>query len=436
MMKPDYECEGFKEAINVLKAKGFKKTKIPDKIHFVWIGDLYYSDMSYIKVWGDFNKDKHLFLWSDPSSSDINDFQQALKLFCDVLPGENDILRVRNEAFNYIWPKIKEGETFNDAACQFLNEINHGYGELRGGGKDISDDINVMDIQELFVNEFVIYKKFYYYELVLRGNFACASDFVRLLILYKYGGIYIDIDTLPYIDNVYQKTNNLLNKHDIRHDESVYLAKTHAFLCVFNYINEDVMGLNKYLKRVGGIDAAEVGEICEAMISDLDSGNRSQIAALGDVFVYDNLISISTVKFIHGVFFNNIIASAPGSRLLKNLLKRVEFNFRYIESNKGIFGGDPKVSYSKDKHTAFSFLLNYRHDVISKDEFVTLYLSGPMLISNTIYRVICGLTGLHRILSIENLARLMQSEALGIGFQKQTLDTPLGISSAWRNNNE
>ncbi len=424
----------FNEAINIIRAKGFKKVKVPDNIHFVWIGDLKSSNMSYVKVWGDINKDKSLFLWLDASSSFVNLFQQSLRSYCNA--NGKDIFNLRNEAFDYIWPKINDGDTFNDAASEFLDIKNHEYVERGDSNKQAYESINIMNIQELFSTEFIRYKKFYYYELILRGNLACASDFVRLLILCRYGGVYIDIDTLPYIDNIYQKTNALLGKLGIRHDEHVYLAKSHAFLCEFKYTNDSLMDCKTYLNRIESINGIEINYILDAIISDLNNAEHSQLSVLGDTYVYDNLISISTVEFINGVFFNNIIASSPDSRFLKNLLKRVAFNFHYIEKNKNIFNDNPLMSSSVDSRSVFNFLLNYRRDVFSENEFVTFYLAGPKLISNTVYRVICGLTGLHRVLSTDNLARLMQNGEIGIGFQKQTLDTPLGTKSAWRNRNE
>ncbi|MDT3253213.1 TcdA/TcdB catalytic glycosyltransferase domain-containing protein [Serratia sp. root2] len=432
-----YEDVSLKQAIDIIKNKNFKRIKVPDNIHFVWIGDLYCADISYIKVWSDINKDKSLFLWIDSSSSFIKWFQRALKSYCDSDSGKKDILKLQNDAFKYIWHKIKNGVGFNDAAHEFLKNINiEDVGCDSYSNKEISDRIKIMDIQELFDVEFSEYKKFYYYELILRGNLACASDVIRILILYKYGGVYIDIDTLPYLESIYQKTNALLDKLDIRHDENVYLAKSHAFLCKFNYENEALMNFNDYLKKIKYVSDVDISDISDALISDINNSEVHQLPALGDIYVYDGLISISTVAFIGGVFFNNIIASAPCSRFLKTLLKRVAFNYHYIERHNKIFEGNFVVSSLQDRSTTFSFLLNYRHDVISKNEFVTFYLSGPRLVSNTIYRVICKLTGLHRILSTEKLAKLMQNDDLGVGFQKQTLDTPLGIKSSWRTRNE
>lgn len=428
--------EDFKDAINVIKHKGFKMVKVPDNIHFVWIGDLQLSNTSYVKVWADLNRDKSLFLWIDPSSSFVNLFQYYLKSYCDNYSVGLDIFSLRNEAFYYIWPRVNAGKPFNDAARDFLDTLNIECFEEEYPGKDIPKSVNIMSIQDLFSNEFIEYKKNYYYELILRGNFACASDLVRLLILFRYGGIYIDLDTLPYIDNIYQKTNVLLDKLDIRHDENAYLAKSHAFLCTYSYVSDSPCDLIEYLNKIDYKNDIEIGHIFDAIISDLNNRDFAQISALGDIYVYDNLMSVSTAEFIPGVFFNNVIASVPGSRFLKILLKRITFNYFYIEKNKKIFKSNVSISHINNGNSAFGFLLNYRRDLISNNDFVTFYLAGPKLISNTLYRVICRLTGLQRILSIDKLAKLMQNDRIGIGFQKQMLDTPLGARSTWRNRNE
>lgn len=112
IMKDCNDDGRFNEAINIIETKGFKRIKVPDNIHFIWVGELQLSNISYIKVWDDINKNKSVFLWVDISSSFVNLFQQSLKSYCD--DGGKDIFYLRNKAFDYIWPKIKNGETFND----------------------------------------------------------------------------------------------------------------------------------------------------------------------------------------------------------------------------------------------------------------------------------------------------------------------------------
>ena len=54
-------------------------------------------------------------------------------------------------------------------------------------------DINILIEKEEYCHENDIYN----FEIFFRTNLAAASDVIRLLILYEFGGIYIDIDTLP-----------------------------------------------------------------------------------------------------------------------------------------------------------------------------------------------------------------------------------------------
>ena len=76
--------------------------------------------------------------------------------------------------------------------------------------------------------------KYYYYEIILRCNLASASDIIRLLIIYQYGGVYIDVDTLPYTDNIYYNLNNYIKKEGIIENDMFFLFKTACFLNKMN----------------------------------------------------------------------------------------------------------------------------------------------------------------------------------------------------------
>ncbi|MEC6071365.1 TcdA/TcdB catalytic glycosyltransferase domain-containing protein [Serratia nevei] len=90
------------------------------------------------------------------------------------------------------------------------------------------------NIAELFCNDFDDFMKYYYYEIILRCNLASASDIIRLLIIYQYGGVYIDVDTLPYTDNIYYNLNNYIKKEGIIENDMFFLFKTACFLNKMN----------------------------------------------------------------------------------------------------------------------------------------------------------------------------------------------------------
>ena len=72
---------------------------------------------------------------------------------------------------------------------------------------------NEDNINNLF-NDFPIYKKIYETENTYNGK----SDILRYLILYKYGGVYIDADTV-WVNN--KNFDELLNKVN---DNGVFLS--------------------------------------------------------------------------------------------------------------------------------------------------------------------------------------------------------------------
>ncbi|MBO2006751.1 hypothetical protein J4732_07605 [Serratia marcescens] len=90
--------------------------------------------------------------------------------------------------------------------------------------------------------------KYYYYEIILRCNLASASDIIRLLIIYQYGGTYVDVDTLPYTDNIYHGVN--------KHIEEEGIVESDSFLlCVFKKINSEEL----WSEAVIGCDENELG---------------------------------------------------------------------------------------------------------------------------------------------------------------------------------
>ncbi|MGM8317419.1 TcdA/TcdB catalytic glycosyltransferase domain-containing protein, partial [Clostridium perfringens] len=55
------------------------------------------------------------------------------------------------------------------------------------------------DIREYDILDDVELKSIYEQELLMRFNLASASDIIRVIVLNKLGGIYLDVDVLPGI---------------------------------------------------------------------------------------------------------------------------------------------------------------------------------------------------------------------------------------------
>ena len=69
--------------------------------------------------------------------------------------------------------------------------------------------IDIRDNLDVFFDCF--FYDIYYLELTLRANAAAAADILRLLILHKQGGVYIDVDTLPSLISIYGPLSSLAN---------------------------------------------------------------------------------------------------------------------------------------------------------------------------------------------------------------------------------
>ncbi|EYZ01489.1 glycosyl transferase, partial [Escherichia coli O177:NM str. 2010C-4558] len=92
------------------------------------------------------------------------------------------------------------------------DELSNIFGE---GNFHIHDATTLPDMKK------VQYKQRYQQELVLRGNYASATDQLRVYILKEYGGIYTDYDVTPaYGKNVYK----IIQEHCINYD---FLEKEH-----------------------------------------------------------------------------------------------------------------------------------------------------------------------------------------------------------------
>ena len=84
-------------------------------------------------------------------------------------------------SFRKSFPKIIELQKYNfNSSLSYLS--------LKYNIKDVA--------KELELDHFNGYYKL---EVILRGKLCAASDIVRLKILYTFGCIYVDTDTLPYL---------------------------------------------------------------------------------------------------------------------------------------------------------------------------------------------------------------------------------------------
>ncbi|EFL91849.1 toxin A [Candidatus Regiella insecticola LSR1] len=237
---------------------------IEKKIHFVWIGVLGSFQIAYMKTWAYYNPDYEIQLWHYPQALLCGILRQKIKLYAGTLQGIGNnidiestasihvraIIDLQNEFYNdYFLPGISQQRTFDDCATQFLlakgwstldeleqiksthaYSFNQAINALKIAQGRATQAQSKMPIRLIEINAALFQtpakKDYYHYylkELGLRQNAASASDKARYMILYKEGGIYLDVDLLPHPDNrLWQKIKTDLfdniNKRKIIND--------------------------------------------------------------------------------------------------------------------------------------------------------------------------------------------------------------------------
>ncbi|MGQ6206971.1 TcdA/TcdB catalytic glycosyltransferase domain-containing protein, partial [Serratia sp. IR-2025] len=102
-----------------------ERLSVPNILHFVWIGDLNEVNTHYIDIWKKTNKDKQIFFWYDQDSSLCHLLNNAIRDFVSVKKIKNKVkaeLKIKNQAFKYIYPKIKTGFSFDELVIEFLTK--------------------------------------------------------------------------------------------------------------------------------------------------------------------------------------------------------------------------------------------------------------------------------------------------------------------------
>lgn len=409
------------------------KRPVPNIGHFVWIGDLHDLDVTYINIWKATNRHIQFHLWYHREISLCMQFHHFLRSY--VIQNSSDnwedaLIAIQNEAFDFIYPRIDLNHDFNDLVIDFLRMKNLSIFDF-GTIPDVYPfssigDIIYMSVNELFEGEFLFFKKIYYYEVILRGNLACASDVVRLIALYKHGGIYLDVDTLPFIDHIFSSTNFLIKDMHLQFGEFIDAAKAHAFLD--KIASREINGTN-YLQSLYKVQNQNIDSIASAIFKDVENVTLADIPPLSTIYCYPDFIALSSLKYLPSVYFSNVICSHPGSRLIRILLRVIKKRYLYLLKRNAVFVCF-RTTYDEDY---LGRLLPYRYESLIKSSTVTLSLTGPGVIFEVLLGLGYQLFKIDEAHSPDFLARLIQNDSFGIAFFEHTLYTPSGLISTWFN---
>ncbi len=285
----------------------------------------------------------------------------------------------------------------------------------------LKQDYALVDIR----NEIdVFYERFfydaYYRELTLRANAAAAADILRMLILYKHGGVFIDVDTLPSLLAVYGPVSDLAN-------------------CNI----QNVVRSEYYLRRLreiknSGADKNSDMSVYECYLDERDPRLLAHIkrcSSLWDgrplsfekVAVHDDLLSIAALETLCE-YNNNILAAVKKSRLVKVILREIKRRYTFISRN----GLDTKPNDSIQTSHYLYRLSNYRYDAMDDKDNVTLCLTGPILVLEVMLGVAYEILSLDKSVSALALSYALRLNCISVAFSAHTCYTPEHMKSSWR----
>jgi insecticidal toxin len=220
--------------------------EVPKKLHFVWLGGgVGEIQRDYINLWQQVMvKDGHkLMLWYDADAllayethriivqaakadamdpagkaetdafasggiaeSDATEARGATMTEPEELAGaySKRLIPLKEQLYTHLLRAQERGESADEARIRLLV---HAYGQDETALRALRDrhvrslaamatkDLVLRDLQQL--ENPLRLDDIYQREINLRGNFAGASDVVRMEVLFKEGGVYTDVDNLP-----------------------------------------------------------------------------------------------------------------------------------------------------------------------------------------------------------------------------------------------
>lgn len=184
---------------------------VPKLIHFVWIGGpIPQVVMQYIKVWAKINPDYVITIWYDSNLLGLKKLSDLLKTTVggdelrktDRKVWADAVFRIRQDFTDYVLKHNPEFQKMSETMKAFSVSLGkeEDFGTEPVWEEDISSsNINLLDIHGELAPDEEMYR-IYMLEAIQTQNFAALSDMVRLFVLKRFGGVYLDTDMLPEIE--------------------------------------------------------------------------------------------------------------------------------------------------------------------------------------------------------------------------------------------
>ncbi|EGR1860292.1 hypothetical protein D3O62_16065 [Vibrio cholerae] len=403
---------------------------LPNHVFFVWIGIL--KDKYYLDFWC-MSKVKPI-VYYDSKAYLSGYYLTELKNIS--IKKDINIIEVQNDFFEYFdRNKSKLNGSFDMSFLQYLEEneiylrdfyvkkIDQYLSEININNTIEFIDIN--SIQSLFPdNEFAT---FYSYEVILRNNLAAASDIIRLLLLKKQGGMYVDLDTLPDISYVFKKTNAIIDGNNMINKNIVDIIKVEElFKATFVGYRENLNTSKIFKFYLDYIKRFE--SIYDSIIDDISNWDR-KLKDFELPKVPKDLICLSSSKNNISEYNNNILSSHPDSKIIRILLRQMKKRYNYAKKRGFILRHLKEDNLKINPY--YERLKMYRFDGMENSNNVTLIMSGPLFIMEILLGISYQLLSIDDDVSPLAISYALRVANLGLSFDKQTMFTPEHAESSW-----
>ncbi|UWD48515.1 C80 family cysteine peptidase [Clostridioides difficile] len=389
----------------VILIKNSNTSSVEKNLHFVWIGgEVSDVALEYIKQWTDINSEYSAKLWYDGEAFLVNTLKKAI-----VEASTTDALQllekdIQDPQFNYMVFYQKRMEFIYDRQKRFMgyykseinkptiptiddiikshlvSEYNKDTGLLesyRANSLRKINSNNGIDIRSnnLFTEQELL--SIYNQELLNHGNLAAASDVVRLLVLKKFGGVYLDVDMLPGIHSDLYKT---ISRPDSIASDTWEQIKLEAIMKYKKYINNYTSAnfdkLDQQLKDKFKIIIESKNEKSE-IFSKLGNLNLSDID-LKATFVFSSVINQGLISKKDSYLTNLVIEQIKNRYqiLNKHLNPAIESGTNFSETNK-IFNESLTNSDLQENYAFLNKISRYLEVGFMPGATSTISLSGP-----------------------------------------------------------
>lgn len=181
---------------------------VPTDLHFVWIGSPIPDVVKdYINVWAQVNPRHKINVWYDKNLVCLKQFSDALKkkaMESDPTRGKewaNEVFRLRQLFTRLVLQRSPYFADLTGVMNTFSEENNLGevfqevpvWPDLPKNGQICLQELNDTGV---LAHEL---RPIYMMEAIQTQNFAALSDIARVLVLWNFGGVYLDVDMMPQI---------------------------------------------------------------------------------------------------------------------------------------------------------------------------------------------------------------------------------------------